>query len=161
MNELLEIERIKRLKYKYFRALDTNQWDVIAETFMPDCTAAYDSGKYSYNGRDAIVEFLSKGMSSPNMITLHQAHHPEIDLLDDATATGIWYLQDIVIHTEENWVLRGAGFYRDRYVKDGGVWKHSHIGYDRTYEEIETRGDTVQVTNSMFSREGGRSTGVV
>ena len=32
MNELLEIEKIKQLKARYFRALDTNDWALFGST---------------------------------------------------------------------------------------------------------------------------------
>ena len=152
MIDLQELELIKRLKYKYFRALDTNNWDLLRTCLSEDCTARYDSGKYSFDGREAIMEFLSTSMSPADMITLHQAHHPEIEISDDTHATGIWYLQDQVISTEHNFTLRGAGFYHDEYIKIDGEWKISATGYERTYEEVETRTENVQVTNNMFTR---------
>jgi hypothetical protein len=152
MNELLEIEKIKRMKHKYFRVLDTNQWEVMTECFTEDAISSYDSGKYSFEGRDNIIGFLSGAMGHDNILTLHQGHHPEIDIIDESHAKGIWYLQDIVISIENNTTLRGAGFYTDEYVKEDGQWKHKSIGYDRTYEEVEQRSDNVQITNNMFTR---------
>ncbi len=153
MIDLQELEKIKQLKYRYFRALDTNNWELMRECLTEDCCARYDSGKYSFDGRDNIITFLDEGMSSPQMITLHQAHHPEIDIIDDNNATGTWYLQDMVISTEYNFTLRGAGFYHDKYRKVDGEWKISTTGYDRTFEEVEERSDKMQITNNMFTRE--------
>ena len=152
MNELLEIEKIKRLKYKYFRALDTNNWPLLAECLSEDCAARYDSGKYSYDSRQAILDFLSEFMDGPKRLTLHQGHHPEIDILNETDATGIWYLQDLVINLDDNTTLRGAGFYEDRYVKMEGQWLIKYTGYERTYEEIEERDEKIRVTSNMFSR---------
>ena len=75
MNELLEIEKIKRMKHKYFRVLDTNQWEVMTECFTEDAISSYDSGKYSFEGRDNIIGFLSGAMGHDNILTLHQGHH--------------------------------------------------------------------------------------
>ena len=152
MNELLEIEQIKRLKHKYFRALDTNNWELMAECLTEDCTARYDSGKYSYDNRQAILDFLSKFMDGPKQLTLHQGHHPEIEILSETEATGIWYLQDMVINLENNTTLRGAGFYEDRYTKAGGQWCIKYTGYERTYEEVEERDERMRITSNMFSR---------
>ena len=66
--DLVEIEAIKRLKYKYMRCLDQKRWDEIAECFTADATAAYSGGKYSYDGRDAIVEFLRKSMGADTFL---------------------------------------------------------------------------------------------
>lgn len=153
MIDLQQLEQIKTLKYRYFRALDTNNWDLMKECLTEDCIARYDSGKYSFDGRNDIIAFLDEGMSPAEMITLHQAHHPEIEIIDDTNASGIWYLQDMVINTEYKFTLRGAGFYHDKYRKIDGEWKICETGYERTFEEIEERSDKVQVTNNMFIRE--------
>ncbi len=153
MIDLEEFERIKQLKYRYLRALDTNDWNLMRDCLTADCTARYDSGKYSYDGRDAILEFFTTFMSPSHILTLHQAHHPEIDLTDETHATGTWYLQDIVISTQDNFALRGAGFYHDNYVKIEGEWKINQTGYDRTYEETEERSDKLQITNNMFTQD--------
>ena len=153
MSDLHDIEAIKRLKYKYLRCLDTKEWGELAECFVEDATSAYDAGKYTFEGRDQIIGFLEKALGRPTMISLHQVHHPEIELTGDTTATGRWYLEDMVIDTKHNTTLRGASFYRDEYVKVGGEWKFKSTGYDRTFEEVQDRAETpsLKITKSMFS----------
>jgi hypothetical protein len=152
MTDLQQIELIKRLKYRYMRTLDLNQWDELADCFTEDAVTDYDSGKYSFQGKKNIIDFLKKFMDRPTQITQHHVHHPEIDLTNDTTATGIWYLQDIVIDLDTNTTLRGAGFYHDEYVKSNGEWKIKHTGYTRTYEEIEERSDKTKLTTNIFSK---------
>ena len=119
--DLVEIELIKRLKYKYMRCLDQKLWDVVGECFTPDATASYSGGVYSFEGRDAIVEFLRTSMGSTTMLTSHRCHHPEIDLDEDrAGANGTWAFEDTVILTDVGVTVQGAAFYHDRYVKDEG-----------------------------------------
>ena len=66
-------------------------------------------------------------------MTLHQAHHPEIEV-DGDTATGRWYLQDKVIIEAFKFVLEGAALYQDRYVRTPEGWRIAHTGYRRTFE---------------------------
>ncbi len=153
MIDLQQIELIKRLKYKYMRALDTNNWPELADCFTEDAVSNYDSGKYSFEGRDKIIAFLKEFMDTPTKVTQHHAHHPEIDITGDTTAKGIWYLQDIVIDLDSNTTLRGAGIYHDEYEKVDGEWKIKLTGYDRTYEEIEERSDKVKLMTNMFAKE--------
>ena len=68
------------------------------------------------------------------MLTLHQAHHPEITV-DGDTATGHWYLYDKVIVEAFKFVLEGAAFYTDRYTRTADGWKLSHTGYVRTWQQ--------------------------
>jgi hypothetical protein len=138
MSKLDEIEAIKHLKYRYFRALDCKQWEALGETLSEDATTAYDSGKYSFSGRGAILEFLRGALGSPRIVSVHHGHHPEIELTSETTARGTWYLSDTVFFRDANMVLQGAGFYSDEYVKIGGEWKIRSTGYERTYEMTET-----------------------
>ena len=54
-DDLVELELIKRVKYRYMRAIDQKRWDDLAEVFTEDAVAEYSGGKYRYEGRDAIV----------------------------------------------------------------------------------------------------------
>ena len=45
MDDLHEIEAIKRLKYRYMRCLDQKRWAELAECFTEDATTAYGGGK--------------------------------------------------------------------------------------------------------------------
>ncbi len=148
MLDLQEIEAIKQLKYRYFRFLDCKRWDELADCFAEDAVCSYDGGRYSAKGRVAVMEFLRGALGHPRIISLHQAHHPEIDITGPSTATGIWYLEDYVINLWEespqmapNSSLRGAGFYEDEYIKLEGVWKFQSTGYERTFEERQDRGE--------------------
>jgi hypothetical protein len=136
VDELIELEQIKRLKYKYVRCLDQKRWDEIVECFTEDAVAAYSGGKYSFDGRDAIVEFLRTSMGDAGFLSSHRVTQPEIDLVDSSHATGTWALNDEVLVNQHGVRVRGAAFYRDRYVKVDGAWRIASTGYDRTFEEI-------------------------
>ncbi|HYD48118.1 MAG TPA: nuclear transport factor 2 family protein [Terriglobales bacterium] len=136
MHILEQIEAIKRLKYRYFRCLDCKDWETLAECFTADATVAYDSGKFSFSGRSEVMGFLRGALGSREVISLHQGHHPEVEISGEI-ATGIWYLEDYLIFVPTNTRIRGAGFYRDEYLCEGGVWKIKHTGYVRSFEEIQ------------------------
>ena len=146
MDELREIEAIKRLKYRYFRCLDQKRWEELAECFVENATSAYSDGKFSFAGREEIMRFLVGALDRPTILTAHTGHHPEIDLVGADRAIGVWALEDTVIDVEHKVTIRGAGFYRDEYVKIDGRWKLKSTGYQRTFEEIESRADTPSLT---------------
>lgn len=156
--DLEAIEAIKRVKYKYMRCLDQKRWDEIRECFTDDATAAYSGGKYAYEGRDAILEFLSSSMGADSFHSSHQVHHPEIRLTSETAATGTWALQDVVIDLKWEITIRGAAFYEDAYLKRDGVWRIRHTGYRRLYEEMESRKDRpdLKLTASWW-QSGGAS----
>ncbi len=134
--DLVEIEAIKRLKYKYVRCLDQKLWDEIAECFTPDAVAAYSGGKYSFEGRDAIIAFLVESMGAEDFLSAHRVTQPEIDVVDATRATGTWGLVDEVLVKQHNVRVRGAAFYTDEYVKVDGQWRIARTGYTRTFEEF-------------------------
>jgi uncharacterized protein (TIGR02246 family) len=148
-DELAEIEAIKQVKYRYLRAVDTRDWDLLATTLTEDATSAYSSGKLSYEGRDAIVKFLSESMPPGDMLTSHKVHHPEIELTGPDTADARWALEDVVIIVPANMTLRGAAYYEDKMRKVAGQWLIAHTGYRRLYEETSGR-DGVTLTDHWW-----------
>jgi len=154
--DLVEIELIKQLKYKYMRCVDQKLWDEIRECFTPDATAAYSGGKYAYDGVDAIVAFLRKGMDAESFHSSHRVHHPEISFDGADAATGVWALEDTVVETRFDIIIRGAAFYTDHYVKRDGRWWIQHTGYRRTYEELQNRKEVpgLKLTASWWATDG-------
>ncbi|MCZ7531147.1 MAG: nuclear transport factor 2 family protein [Acidimicrobiia bacterium] len=159
--DLVVMERIKRLKYRYMRCLDQKRWDDLATCFTHDAVASYSGGRYHFEGRDAILEFLETSMGAETFLSSHRVHHPEIDLTGPATAHGTWALDDVVVETAWDVTIRGAAFYEDDYVLVDNVWLISHTGYRRTYEEIQPRGEVpgLQLTASWFIDQGRSSLG--
>ena len=139
MADVDAIEAIKRVKYRYLRALDTKHWDDFADTLTEDIVGDYGSSlgkEHHFTNRADLVEFMRTSMPS-GVLTEHRVTHPEITVDgDDAEAT--WYLQDRVIVPEYNFMLFGAAFYHDRYRRTEDGWKICVTGYDRTYEATQS-----------------------
>lgn len=155
--DLVEIEAIKTLKYRYVRCLDLKLWDEIAHCFVGDATASYGGGAHEFTGRDAIVGFLRDAMGSEGFLSSHRVGQPEIELTGAGEARGRWALDDVVVHTDLGVTIRGSSFYEDTYVKEAGEWKIASTGYRRVFEEIEPRSDAIRITASWWGTDG-RST---
>ena len=138
MQDRAEIDAIKQLKYRYIRCLDLKSWDEMAECLCEDVRSAYGDGKYSFQGREAVLGFLRETLG-PDMITAHHVHQPEIELISENAARGTWALEDTVINPEQGFTIRGAAFYQDEYEKVDGRWRIKVTGYQRLYEEFESR----------------------
>ena len=134
---LLDLEQIRQLKYRYFRALDTKDWAGVEQCFVAEATAAYP--QQSCGSREEITAFLSGAMTS-EMVTMHHGHHPEIEV-DGDRATGRWYLHDKVLVPSVRFCLEGAAIYTDDYVRTGDGWRMSHTGYQRLYESTWSMDD--------------------
>jgi uncharacterized protein (TIGR02246 family) len=116
-----DLESIRQLKARYFRTMDTKDWDAMREVFTDDVvidTTASGGGVVS--GADAFMAFLRETLAEP--ITVHHGHMPEIELTSDTTATGIWALNDILIWPN-GLRLDGYGHYHETYEKTSGGWR--------------------------------------
>jgi len=150
--DLVEIELIKQLKYKYLRLLDQHEFDEMRTVLTEDVTARYSDGKYSFDGVEAVIDFLKESMGSESFLSSHACHHPEITLHGDGTASGIWKLEDQVLIGEYDMCLRGAAFYYDDYVRTDEGWRINSTGYRRIFEEIYPRAsiEGLNLTASWF-----------
>jgi hypothetical protein len=153
--DLVHFELVKRLKYKYLRGIDLKLWDEVESCFTEDATASYGGGAYTFEGRDAIMSFLSSSMASTDFLSSHKCHHPELEYTDTGEITGVWGLEDTVIHLEFGVVIRGAAFYTDRYVElEHQDWRIAHTGYKRVYEELQPRAADAQITAHWWNTDG-------
>lgn len=151
LSALGALEAIRQVKYRYFRALDCNEWELFASCLTEDCSAAYSDGKLCLEGRDAIVDFMRQNMSGADFLSMHHGHHPEITLISDTEANGVWYLEDTIISLVRKTRLYGAAIYEDSYRLEGGEWRISKTGYRRTFEFIEPLNPEAKVLSNMFA----------
>lgn len=154
--DLVEIEAIKQVKYRYARCLDQKLWDEMGDLLTADAVAEYSAGKYRHEGRDAIVGWISEAMAAETFLSSHRMHHPEIRLTGPGTAHGTWALEDTVVETAFGITIQGAAFYEDDYRKVDGEWRIARTGYKRTYEEIFPRAaiEGLRLTASWWATGG-------
>lgn len=135
--DLVALEEIRQLKYRYFRTLDLKRWDEFADALAVNVVAEYGTHALAdplvFEGRDALAGFMSSTLG-PAITTVHVASHPEITVSGD-TASGSWCFEDTVIAAGS--VIRGAGYYSDEYRRDGdGRWRITRTSYQRIYESL-------------------------
>jgi hypothetical protein len=143
--DLVALEEIRRVKYRYLRCVDLKLWDELAEVFTPDASADYGTravrGELSLHGREAILSYLRDNLG-PDIITVHRCGQPEIEI-DGDRATGTWAFEDTVIATTHRVQIKGAAFYNDTYrCGEDGRWRIAHTGYTRIYETMTSLDDT-------------------
>ena len=128
MQMLWDIEQIKQLKARYFRLLDTKDWDRFAELFTADCEHLLPAP--STKPPQSNDEYLANLRTTlGDGFTSHHGHMPEITLLGPRDAAGIWAMVDYLdIEAADGTRLRmqGYGHYHETYRKgDDGTWRIS------------------------------------
>jgi len=151
--DLVELHEIQQLKYRYMRAIDTLDWDLMDSCFADDASVWYSGGAIRCEGREAIVSFFRNNLGQTHYSS-HIALHPEISLTGERTAEGIWRFQDTVYTTrsdvpdpnghgaQRGQRAEGAGVYHDHYSKVGDDWLIKSTGFIRLYEYWTSPGYT-------------------
>ena len=155
VQRLEDIEAIKCLKYRYFRAIDTADIASLSPLLTDDISVNYKGGVYHWvvSGKTAVLDAIAGGFHN-RALAQHTGHHPEIDVTSQDTAHGLWYLTDSFIHLDSLVVTQGSALYRDHYVKHDGVWKIAMSSYTRVYEIVDTLAKAPNVTFSLLASTG-------
>jgi len=116
-----DIEAIKQLKARYFRTMDTKDWDgmraVFTDGVVMDTT---ESGGGVVSGGDEFMAFLRETLA--DVVTVHHGHMPEITISSATTATGVWAMED-KLRWPDGTTLHGYGHYHETYEKTGDSWR--------------------------------------
>jgi uncharacterized protein (TIGR02246 family) len=125
---LVDIEAIKSLKARYFRAMDSKDWDELSNCFTEDLVADFrEAPGMLAQGRENYMSQLTEILKEAS--TIHHGHMPEIEVIDKNNATGIWAMEDIV--KMPGLSMQGWGHYHETYRRELGVWKIARIKLTR------------------------------
>lgn len=129
-DHLPDIERIKQLKARYCRYLDTKDWAAWRTVFTDDFHGVY-TGPHPdvvFRSGDEIVAMNREILR--DAVTVHQCHQPEITLTGPDSATGIWAMFDIV--RREGQAFHGYGHYHEEYRRGAdGEWRVARVRLTR------------------------------
>lgn len=127
-----DVEQIEILKARYFRFLDTKDWDAWRDVFTPDLHAEAEG--LTFSDRDSFVGLVAGLLEG--VTSAHHGHLPEIDI-DGDEATGIWAMADLLVFPGDPAPgIRGYGHYHERYRRgDDGRWRIASTVLTRLYVE--------------------------
>ena len=131
MEVLKEIEEIKQLKARYFRFLDSKNWNDLADCLAHDVLFSYPPQEIKVEGRAALIENFKKRHAITQ--TAHTGSMPEIELIDGNNAKGIWFMTDYIVTPLEDGktISQGFGHYFETYQKERSKWKIKTILLER------------------------------
>lgn len=154
IERLIAVEEIKKLKARYFRAVDTKDRTLLRGVFTDDAIADYrgaatdpTSGLNAVpgntdevkTGADTITDGVMESVAK--LVTVHHGHTPEITVVDAHNASGIWPMVDILRMPADSAItdMIGWGHYHETYRKEGGQWKIATLRLTRIRVDITTR----------------------
>lgn len=127
MENLQAAEAIKQLKARYFRWLDTKQWQTWSAVFTHDVVMAIPEQDRVIEGRQAVVQYVHDEFVDAQ--TIHHGFMPEIEFISDSEATGVWAMEGRVETSEEN--IHSFGHYHEAYRIEDGGWRIARIALHR------------------------------
>jgi SnoaL-like domain len=133
LQRLLDIEEIKQLKARYFRCMDTKDWEGFRAVFARDARMIVPEGGVDLTGDQTIADTISGFLQSA--VTTHHGHMPEIEITGTNTAKGVWAMFDYIEFPGADGLpgggLKGYGHYHEEYVREDGHWKIARLELSR------------------------------
>jgi SnoaL-like domain len=133
-----DIEAIKQLKARYFRMMDTKDWDGLAAVFTDDVEIdVTGEGGGVTHGVAEYLPFLRASIE--DVITVHHGHMPEIELTSPTTATGVWALEDQLWWPEGGPLrhMHGFGHYHETYERTEAGWRIKSMTITRLHRLVD------------------------
>lgn len=125
VRHLQAIEEIKRLKARYCRFVDLNRREELRHLFTHDIVYEFQGWKKG-QGADS---FAGSARDFADRHSFHRVSMPDIEILSETTARGIWAMVDIIEYPEASGKTssRGYGYYHEEYRKVDGAWRISSL----------------------------------
>lgn len=142
LERILALAELSALKARYFRCLDLKDWDGFQALFTEDAVFDMRDGRGTnldpqavVHGATAIRRFVSEAVA--NLVTVHQGHAPELRLIDDDEATGVWPLHDLLWPAPGSDApfrrFEGFGHYHERYRRTPQGWRIAALKLTRLH----------------------------
>jgi hypothetical protein len=148
LEHLIEIEQIKQLKARYFRCMDTKDWDGFASVFSSaavmdmsgEMRDGATEGEGVVRGNTQIAAFVRGAVDAVE--TVHHGHMPEIEITSPTSARGVWAMEDKLRWPEGSplHAMHGYGHYHETYEKEAGEWRIETITLTRLRIDIDPPG---------------------
>lgn len=119
-----EIEAIKQLKARYFRLMDTKDWEGLAAVFTDDVLVDMTGeGGVVTQGAHEFVRVPREHIEE--VTTVHHGHTPEVEITSATTANGVWAMEDRLWWSPGGPFrhLHGFGHYHETYEKTADGWR--------------------------------------
>jgi len=136
-----DLYAIQQLKSRYFRYLDTKQWDLWRSLFTDDLVFFIEDSALPREttpeqiGGDEFVSSVSATLEKA--VTVHHGHMPDIEFSGPDQATGVWAMYDWVDNPDRGFAIQGSGHYHEKYRRDAdGNWRIAELRLTRLRTDV-------------------------
>jgi len=148
VSRLLAMEEIRQLKARYFRLMDTRDYEAMAEVFCEDAVFDCSEGSSvtpvggSTNGvvgpivrnRDAIMAWIRSAFAHATCV--HHGHCHEVTVDSDTEAHGVIAMEDRIRGLDRATpFMHAAGYYHERYRFENGAWRIAQTKLVRLFRD--------------------------
>jgi hypothetical protein len=146
LEKLLAIENIKQLKARYFRLMDTREFEAMTQVFCRDavfdCTEGFRAVPVGSTwqgelgptkcGREEIIRWISESFAETT--STHHGHCHEVIIGSESDAQGIVAMEDYIRTLDRQTLLvHGAGHYHETYRVEDGAWRIARTKLTRLF----------------------------
>ena len=126
------LESIRRLKARYCRLLDSEDFAGFRSLFTADARFWVPAGDYA--DPEAFVAGVVERRRIAEVRSVHHVLMPELELLSGTTACGIWAMFDYIDRASRDGTretFQGYGHYFESYRVERGEWRISSLRLTR------------------------------
>lgn len=151
-----QVEAIKALKHRYWRACDAKDPQGFRDCFIRR-GARIDYGRLgSFDDADPMAEIFAKvALHTVDgeyvIFDMHHGVHPEITVTGPDTATGRWTLRFRQVNLLDNTEKLMTGEYDDEYLLEDGDWKMSRCRFTETWATVRPLPTGTVVATGAFA----------
>ena len=151
LDALEQIEAVKALKHRYFRACDAKDPETFRACFIAE-GADVDYGPLGgFSGPDGVDKLaetfrriaLHTVDGKHVIFDMHHGMHPDIVITGPGMATGRWTLKFRQLNMIERTERLLTGEYDDDYVIEDGQWRMSRSRFRQLWCMVRPLGDAV------------------
>jgi hypothetical protein len=118
---LEDIRAIETLKWRYLRACDRKQPQVVRDCFVPEAVIDYE-GFPRFENRESFVDVYERLGCQPHIVDMHHGQNPIVEMTGPDSARGYFDLYFFQIDTIERRHTQMAVSYEDEFVRRDGRW---------------------------------------
>ncbi|MET0636868.1 MAG: nuclear transport factor 2 family protein [Chitinophagaceae bacterium] len=127
LTDTLQVHDVQRLMSSYCRFVDKKKWDQLERLLVKDVNLVFQdeagNALYSFDSPGAFTQAAKDGIGES--ATVHHLHNPEIEILTDTEARGIWAMEDrfyFPVHAPKPY-FHGYGHYHVTFIRINEDWQ--------------------------------------